>query len=151
MPSLLDISELPSVTPASTWVRCISSVYNLKVCVHGGERDCVRAVCPPFATLEGQECVCPSGKYWTGDACCPFSSTWNASIGNCVCNPTHVWDGNTCACPSGTVWNGKGCCPPFARLDGTQCVCPAGMYYTGTACCVYDSVWVGSGTTGNCA
>jgi hypothetical protein len=111
---------------------------------------CVRAVCPPFATWDGQECVCPSGKYWAGDACCPLSSSWNASVRNCVCNPTHVWDGNACACPTGTVWNGKGCCPPFARLDGMHCVCPAGKYYTGTACCVHDSVWVGSGTTGKC-
>ncbi len=108
------------------------------------------AVCPPFAIWDEEECVCPSNKYWTGEACCPPSSSWADELSNCVCNGNRVWDGSECTCAIGTVWNGDACCPPFADWDGTQCVCPVGKYYTGTACCEFDSVWVGSVTTGNC-
>jgi hypothetical protein len=118
--------------------------------MHKPDFGCPFAVCAPFALWDGRQCVCPSGKYWTGQACCPFSSTWAASTSTCVCNPGHTWDGSACACSTGLIWNGQACCPPYALWDGRQCFCPAPKYYTGVGCCVVDSVWMGPATTGNC-
>ena len=72
--------------------------------------------------------VCPSGTYYNGLSCMPYSG----------CKNGQIWSNTLvqCICPDNSFWNGANCfaCIGGMLYDASGCYCPLGTFFNGTAC-----------------
>jgi cysteine-rich repeat protein len=72
--------------------------------------------------------VCPSGTYFNGFSCMPYSG----------CKNGQIWSNALvqCVCPENSFWNGGNCVPCVGGMlyGASGCYCPLGSFFNGTAC-----------------